>query len=97
MPLVKCIRRCWDSQLTRRYYPGDIADYPEDHVFLTGPIKCFQLVNPKEIAKSDEDPNTKISQIAEMVEGFAKHIGASIKPSELIPEEKRPIGRPKKE
>lgn len=51
MPLAKCIRRCFDSQLTRRYWPGDQDEMAEDHVFIkTG---CFVFVDPakqKEVA-----------------------------------------------
>ena len=41
MPKVKCIRRCWDSQKTQRYYPGNIADLPSDHPLVKA--KCFEV------------------------------------------------------
>lgn len=41
MPKVKCIRRCWDSQRTQRYYPGMIDDLPADHPLVKA--KCFEM------------------------------------------------------
>lgn len=47
MPLSVCVRRCWDSQLTRRYYPGDQAYYPPEHPLIKA--GCFELMEqPKE-------------------------------------------------
>ncbi len=39
---MKCIRRCWDSKRTMRYWPGD-----EDNIDTANPIaKHFLVVGP---------------------------------------------------
>ena len=47
MPLAKCIRRCWDSQLTRRYWPGDQDNIAEDHPLVIA--GCFQFVEQPKV------------------------------------------------
>ena len=44
MPVAKCVRRCWDSQLTRRYWPGDRDEIAVDHPLVKA--GCFQFLNP---------------------------------------------------
>ena len=45
MPVARCVRRCWDSQIPRRYWPGDQDEISPDHVFIkTG---CFVFIDPK--------------------------------------------------
>ena len=51
MPLAKCIRRCWDSQLTRRYWPGDQDNMDPNHPLVKG--NCFEFV---EVPKTKDEP-----------------------------------------
>ena len=45
MPVARCVKRCWDSQIPRRYWPGDTDNMEPDHVFIrTG---CFVFVEPQ--------------------------------------------------
>lgn len=67
MPLAICITKCWDSQATKLYYPGNVADLPEDHVFLKGKIKCFEPISLDEISKSHQDIDAKIKQMGAMI------------------------------
>ena len=46
MPLAKCVRRCWDSQLTRRYWPGDQDDLSSDNPLVKA--GCFQFMEKVE-------------------------------------------------
>jgi len=98
MPLAKCIRRCWDSQATKRYYPGDIADFPEDHVFIKGKIKCFEIVTPDQISKTQQDTDAKIIQMAQMIADLKKRLDEEGAPpegkTEAAQEEKRGPGNP---
>ena len=51
MPIANCVRRCWDSQLTKHYYPGQKADMDPEHVFIrTG---CFVFLEPLVQAEID--------------------------------------------
>ena len=96
MPLVRCIRRCWDSQLTKRYFQGDIADYPEDHVFLTGKIKCFELVKPEDLVTTHAEAQVQLKKAFEMIGDLNRKIEGDKIPKEPEPiGEKRPVGRPK--
>lgn len=59
MPSAKCMVRCWDGDIGRLYYPGDIVDgMPLNHKLA----KCFRFEKekPKEpdFSSSDE-PETK--------------------------------------
>lgn len=50
--IAKCIRRCWDGKIARRYYPGDQDDIAPD-----SPIaKYFEFPKVEE-AKSEEGPS----------------------------------------
>ena len=42
MALAKCVRRCWDSSISRRYWPGD-----RDDIDPANPVaKHFQFDDP---------------------------------------------------
>jgi len=74
MVLARCIRRCWDSQATKRYFIGAIADFPEDHVFLTMKNPCFQIIKPEDIAKTEQDRDAKVQQMGQMIADLQKQI-----------------------
>lgn len=100
--LGKCVRRCWDSQTTMRYYIGTIADLPEDHVFFKMANPCFVPLTPDDLQKSADSPDAKVTQMAKMLqkqgEEIAKLREGPIRTDELIPEsaqtEKRGPGNP---
>ncbi len=107
--LAKCVRRCWDSQTTRRYYIGMIEDLPESHIFLTMKTPCFVPLTAEDMTKSQEGPGAKVAQMAALVADLTKKVESleikkvekadlekPFKAEELIPEEKRPVGRPPK-
>jgi len=87
---------CWDSQLTKRYSLGDIADYPKDHVFLTGKIKCFEPVRPEDLVTSQVEAQVQIKKAFEMISDLSKKVETDKAPKEPdpIPEDKEPIRSP---
>jgi len=49
---MKCIRRCWDSKRTMRYWPGD-----EDNIDTANPVaKHFQVIGPAKVVVSTAIP-----------------------------------------
>ena len=72
--LMKCIARCWDSQSTMRYWPGAIADLPEDHPLTLGKNPCFIKVTPEEISKGKETTDTQLRKLMEMIAEQGKKI-----------------------
>jgi hypothetical protein len=102
MVLAKCIRNCWDSQATKQYLMGSMAELPEDHVFLTMKNPCFQIITADELNKSKEDLDSRFTQMAAVIAQLMKQVedlqkgSTATKPDSLIPEEKRPVGRPPK-
>lgn len=101
MILAKCIRDCWDSQLAKQYFKGNIAELPEDHVFLTGKIKCFEILTADDLNRSKEDLDSRFTQMGTVIAKLMKEVedlqkgNPATKPDQLVPEEKRPVGRPK--
>ncbi len=94
MPLARCIRPCWDSQKTKLYSQGDIADYPEDHIFITK--KCFEFVKPEDLMTNQAEAQVQIQKAFEMIGELNKKIEGDKVPKEPEPiGEKRPVGRPK--
>src|SRR3989304_2545572 len=97
MPLARCIRPCWDSQATRHYSQGDVADLPEDHVFLAGRIKCFELVKPEDLVTNQAEAQVQLKKAFEMIGELNRKIEGDTLPREPEPiGEKRPVGRPAK-
>lgn len=97
MPLVRCIRACWDSQITKQYFNGDIADYPLDHVFLAGKTKCFEVVKPEDLEMGKSDAQVQLKKAFEMIGDLSRKIEGEAITKEPDPVgEKRPVGRPPK-
>jgi len=44
MPTAKCVRRCFDNNISRRYWPGDQDEIAPDHVFIKA--GCFEFLEP---------------------------------------------------
>ena len=92
MPLAKCIRRCWDSQATKRYWEGDVTDMPENHPLIKA--KCFVILTAEEVAKGKEQTQTQLTKAFEMIAELTKKI-ETLEGEKGQPEEKRSPGRPK--
>jgi hypothetical protein len=97
MPLARCIRPCWDSQTTRHYSQGNVADLPEDHVFLAGRIKCFELVKPEDLITNQGEAQVQLKKAFEMIGELSRKIEGDTIPKEPDPTgEKRPVSRSSK-
>lgn len=74
MPLARCITKCWDSQLTKLYYPGDVAEFQEDHIFIKGKIQCFQIIGQDELSKTPQETDAKLQQMATKIADLTKKV-----------------------
>jgi len=96
--LARCVARCWDSQATKRYWMGDVADLPEDHDFFKA--GHFVKVEPKDMVESNNDLKLQLMKSFEMIAELQKELKTlqeekSVEVEEV--EEKRGPGRPRKE
>ena len=72
MPLVRCVRRCWDSQATKRYWQGDVSDLPLDHPLVKA--KCFEIVKAEDLVRDQNEANTQLRKAFEMIAELTKEI-----------------------
>ena len=91
MPAAKCIRRCWDSQATKRYWPGMIEDLDANHIFLKK--GCFELITKEEM-KSQQNNNEFEKRMLLMKEEILNELKGNPVVDDI--EEKRGPGRPPK-
>jgi len=72
--LARCIRRCWDSQTTKRYFIGNVDDLPEDHIFLTMKNPCFEKVKPEDLVRNQNEAQVQLQKAFEMIADLTKKI-----------------------
>jgi hypothetical protein len=97
MPLSRCIRRCWDSQTTKRYFIGAVEDLPENHVFLTMKNPCFVAMSAEDISTSQQDTDAKIRHLSKKIDKLDAKKGEEPLEMMVDVEGKRGPGRPRKE
>jgi hypothetical protein len=69
MALAKCVRRCWDSSISRRYWPGDRDDIDParpvaKHFQFDDPsIKCTYVKGAVKVEAPKAEPPTERTEL----------------------------------